>query len=54
MENEIIIYQPDETIKLDVRCEKETVLLSQAQMCELFQREQSVITKHINNVFSER
>ena len=54
MENEIIIYQPDETIKLDVRLENETVWLSQAQMCELFQRERSVITKHINNVFVER
>lgn len=54
MENEIIIYQPDETIKLDVRFENETVWLTQAQMCELFQRERSVITKHINNVFSER
>lgn len=54
MENEIIIYQPDETIKLDVRFENETVWLTQAQMCELFQRELSVITKHINNVFSER
>ena len=53
MENEIIIYQPDETIKLDVRLENETVWLTQAQMCELFQRERSVITKHINNVFAE-
>ena len=42
MENEIIIYQPDETIRLDVRLENETVWLSQAQMCELFQRERSV------------
>lgn len=53
MENEIIIYQPDETIKLDIRLENETVWLTQAQMCELFQRERSVITKHINNVFAE-
>ena len=53
MENEIIIYQPDETIKLDVRFENETVWLSQAQMCELFQRERSVITKHISNIFKE-
>ncbi len=53
MENEIIIYQPDETIKLDVRLDNETVWLTQAQMCELFQRERSVITKHINNVFAE-
>lgn len=54
MENEIIIYQPDETIKLDVRFENETVWLTQAQMCELFQRERSVITKHISNIFKER
>ncbi len=53
MENEIIIYQPDETIKLDVRLENETVWLSQAQMCELFQRDQSVIAKHIKNTFKE-
>lgn len=53
MENEIIIYQPDETIKLDVRFENETVWLTQAQMCELFQRERSVITKHINAIFKE-
>ena len=53
MENEIIIYQPDETIKLDVRYENETVWLSQAQMCELFQRERSVITKHISLIFKE-
>lgn len=54
MENEITIYQPDEMIKLDVRLENETVWLSQAQMCELFQRERSVITKHINNIFKEK
>lgn len=53
MENEIIIYQPDETIRLDVRLENETVWLSQAQMCELFQRERSVITKHIGLIFKE-
>ena len=53
MENEIIIYQPDETIRLDVRLENETVWLSQAQMCELFQRERSVITKHIVLIFKE-
>lgn len=53
MENEIIIYQPDETIKLDVRFENETVWLTQAQMCELFQRERSVLTKHISNIFKE-
>lgn len=53
MENEIIIYQPDETIKLDVRFENETVWLSIDQMSELFQRNNSVIGKHIRNVFKE-
>ena len=52
-ENQIVVYQPNETIRLDVRLENETVWLTQEQMCELFQRECSVITKHIRNVFSE-
>ncbi len=50
---EIILYQPDETVKLEVRLEDETVWLTQSQMGELFQRERTVITKHINNVFKE-
>jgi len=52
-QNEIILYQPDESIKIDVRIENETVWLTQAQMMMLFGRERSVITKHVNNVFSE-
>ncbi len=52
-ENQIVVYQPDETIRLDVRLGNETVWLSQEQMCALFQRERSVITKHVRNVFSE-
>ena len=56
MENqgEIIIYQPDNEIKLEVRLEEETVWLTQAQITELFQRERTVITKHINNIFKEK
>ena len=50
---EIVMYQPDETIRLEVRVEDETVWLSQAQISSLFQRERSVITRHINNVFNE-
>ena len=50
---EIILYQPDETVKLEVRLEDETVWLTQAQMSELFKCERTVITKHINNVFKE-
>jgi hypothetical protein len=42
-QGEIILYQPDETVKLEVRMENETVWLTQAQMVDLFQRDQSVI-----------
>lgn len=52
-QGEIILYQPDETVKLEVRMEDETVWLTQAQMVELFQRDQSVIARHINNIFKE-
>ena len=51
--NQIVVYQPNETMRLDVRLENETVWLTQAQMCQLFQRERSVITRHVNNVFAE-
>ena len=53
-QGEIILYQPDELVKLEVRLEDETVWLTQAQITELFQRERTVITKHINNVFKEK
>lgn len=52
-DNEIIVYQPNETIRLDVRLENETVWLSQAQMVQLFQRDQSVVARHISHVFKE-
>lgn len=52
-QGEIILYQPDEAFKLEVRLESETVWLTQAQMVELFQRDQSVIARHINNIFKE-
>ena len=52
-ENEIVVYQPDETVRLDVRLDGDTVWLTQNQMTDLFQRDRTVITRHINNVFSE-
>lgn len=52
-DNEIILYQPDSTIKLEVRLENETVWLTQQQMSELFDRDRTVITRHINNIFKE-
>jgi len=52
--SEIILYQTENgQTKLEVRLENETVWLTQQQMSELFQRERSVITKHITNIFKE-
>jgi hypothetical protein len=52
--SEIIIYQTEDgNTKIDVRMEGETVWLTQAQMAELFQRDRSVIAKHIKNTFDE-
>jgi hypothetical protein len=54
MSSEILIYQTDDgKTKIQTRLEHETVWLTQDQISELFQRERSVITKHINNVFQE-
>ena len=54
MTNEIIIYQTEDgQTQIDVRMENETVWLTQAQMAELFQKDQSVIARHILNVFKE-
>lgn len=52
-ENEIILYQPDSTLSLDVRVENETVWLTQAQMTVLFQTTRNNITLHIRNIFKE-
>ena len=48
---EIVMYQPDETIRLEVRVEDETVWLNQAQMAELFGTKRPAITKHLNNIY---
>ena len=50
---EIILYQPDGSIRLDVRVEDETVWLSLNQMTKLFDRDKSVISRHITNIFKE-
>ncbi len=52
--SEIVLFETeDRAIKLSVPIENETVWLTQAQMIELFDRDQSVISRHINNAFSE-
>lgn len=51
---EVVLYEaPDGGVQLDVRLERETVWLTQAQMADLFGRERSVITKHLRNVYNE-
>ena len=52
--SEIILYQPDNEVRLEVRLEDETVWLTQAQMAELFQTSRNNITIHINNIFKEQ
>ena len=56
MENqgEIILYQPDETVKLEVRLEDETVWLTQAQLVTLFQSSKANISEHIKNIYEQK
>ncbi|MBR7012349.1 MAG: virulence protein RhuM/Fic/DOC family protein [Muribaculaceae bacterium] len=53
-DRKIVIYQSEDgQTQIDVRLENETVWLTQAQMAELFQKDQSVIARHIANIFKE-
>ncbi len=52
-QGEIILYQPDETVKLEVRMEDETVWLTQAQIVELFQSSKANISEHIKNIYEQ-
>lgn len=50
---EIIIYQPNSSIRLEVRMEKETAWLNRKQMATLFNRDKKTIGKHVNNALKE-
>ena len=52
--DEIIVYQPQSTLRLEVRIQDETVWLTQAQIAELFETTPQNITLHIKNVYSEQ
>ena len=52
-QNDILVYQGDAGLKMSVKTDGETVWLTQEQMCQLFGRDRSVITKHIRNIFNE-
>ena len=53
MDKQIVVYEPNEQMKMEVKTDGETVWLTQDQMCRLFGRDQSVIARHISNVFKE-
>lgn len=52
MKNEIVLFE-NQNVKLEVNVKDETVWLTQEQMVELFERDQSVISRHIKNIFKE-
>ena len=51
-ENQIVVYQPNETVRLDVRLENETVWLTQSQMGELFGCTTRNVRMHLDNIYS--
>ena len=52
-ENKVIIYTNDGKTKIDVKLEEETLWLTQAQMCELYQTSKSNVSEHIKHIFEE-
>ena len=50
-ENQIVVYQPNEIVRLDVRLENETVWLTQAQLCALFGVVKLNVSYHLKNIF---
>ena len=51
-QNQIVVYQPNETVRLDVRLENETVWLTQLKIAELFGVQKAAISKHVKNIFA--
>ena len=51
MKDEIVLYQPDATIQLEVRLKDETVWLNQQQMAELFGTDRTSVLRHIHNIY---
>ena len=50
---EIVLYQPDESICLEVRLENETIWMTQQQIADLFGVKQPAISKHLKNIFND-
>ena len=53
-DSQIVLYQPDDSIRLEVKLDHDTVWLTQAQMTELFRTTRNNITMHIRNIFKEK
>ena len=53
MNRQVVVYNGDGDVRLEVKTDGETVWLTQEQMCQLFGRTQPVIARHIANVFKE-
>lgn len=53
MKNEIVVYQPNETMRLEVAIRDETVWLTQAQIADLFGTKRPAITKHLSNIYKD-
>ena len=53
MDRKIVVYQPNDNVRLEVQTDGETVWMTLGQMAQLFGRDMSVIGKHVRNVFSE-
>lgn len=52
-DGEIVLYRIDGTSEIEVKFDKDTVWLTQSQLVRLFERDVSVISRHINNIFKE-
>ena len=52
-DSQIVLYQPDDSIRLEVKLEQDTVWLNRQQMAQLFGRDIKTIGKHINNALHE-
>ena len=52
-QGEIVLYQPDETVRLEVRVEDNSVWLTQVQMAELFNATKQNVSLHIRNIYEE-
>ena len=51
--DEVVLYQPNDTIRLEVKLEQETVWLTQQQIADLFGVKQPAVSKHLSNIFNE-